>query len=351
MKSTSQVSSPDEMPSRSTDWVLCIKCVVCGFALLATAAVAMQARGSLGPFFGSAKLLTGTTRTTAITSALGGESQSETPPPVSESTVVSAVEEVEGQIATVIRSVTSRRGLLNWGGAVVQALPGHYIPPRVAPPPVTTAAPHTAYLRSHAHGMASEHPHPALAAPPPVRGEARASPLLSDDSILPGTRHWPSPRFLDGRIPHFLFALGLVAALVFAAVMAAAGGAKHKGAFCSDDGALQLSAQGGHCAGPDGPQHVLEMDVLEAFDALDHTRLGFIDRATVNSLVGTTPAAQSAASAIVGPLNRLFYADFRTLARKPGPIADAVMERASRRRAHAMGRLSTVSAPASLMPA
>lgn len=75
-------------------------------------------------------------------------------------------------------------------------------------------------------------------------------------------------------------------------------------------------------------------DIMGAFDAFDHRRLGFIDRATVNHMLGhmTLPGHLDAAAPFLGSVKKLFYEDFRRLAQQPGPFADAVMERAVKQR-------------------
>merc|ERR1719172_6676 len=76
-----------------------------------------------------------------------------------------------------------------------------------------------------------------------------------------------------------------------------------------------------------------EDDIIDAFDAFDHRRLGFIDRATVNHMLGhmALPGHLDAAAPFLGSVKKLFYDDFRRLALQPGPFADIVLERTNRR--------------------
>jgi hypothetical protein len=69
-----------------------------------------------------------------------------------------------------------------------------------------------------------------------------------------------------------------------------------------------------------------EDDIMEAFDAFDYKRLGFIDRATVNHVLGhmALPGHLDAAAPFLGSVKKLFYDDFRRLAQQPGPFADVV---------------------------
>jgi len=80
------------------------------------------------------------------------------------------------------------------------------------------------------------------------------------------------------------------------------------------------------------PKGLNEVDVLETFDSFDKMRRGFIDSDVLEGLVGPDEAAQEAARQIVGNVDKLFYHDFRKLALQKGPVQDAVMNTASRKR-------------------
>lgn len=215
-------------------------------------------------------------------------------------------------IATVLHSggssSTRRKGLLSWGDATVQATPGQWLRSQVAPPMVTTSAPHASAPVRPAPEL------PALAAPPPGHG------AVHTESWLAEVRNMLQEHRLPAR--YATLALILVAAVALVVARGAGAGQKTSSALapalCNDvDDEF------------DSPQ---EEFLLEVFDSLDHRRLGFIDRPTIASFLGPSKAAREMESVVMGPLNRLFYADFRRLAREPGPLADAVRERMAKRR-------------------
>merc|ERR1719263_858804 len=80
------------------------------------------------------------------------------------------------------------------------------------------------------------------------------------------------------------------------------------------------------------PEGLQEVDVLETFDSFDKKRLGFIDADVLEGLLGPDESAQKAAAKVVGNVNKLFYHDFRKLALQGGPVQDAVLNTASRKR-------------------
>lgn len=84
------------------------------------------------------------------------------------------------------------------------------------------------------------------------------------------------------------------------------------------------------------PNGITEVDVLETFDSYDKSRRGFIDSTVLEGLLGPDEAAQGDAQKTIGKVDKLFYHDFRKLVQQPGPVQNAVLNAASRKRGAAI---------------
>lgn len=80
------------------------------------------------------------------------------------------------------------------------------------------------------------------------------------------------------------------------------------------------------------PKKLQEVDVLETFDSFDKKRRGFMERDVLEGLLGPDQSAQEQAAKVVGKSDKLFYHDFRKLVLQNGPVQDAVINHASRKR-------------------
>jgi hypothetical protein len=80
------------------------------------------------------------------------------------------------------------------------------------------------------------------------------------------------------------------------------------------------------------PNGITEVDVLETFDSYDKARRGFITRDVLEGLLGPDEVAQGDAFASIGEVDKLFYHDFRKLVLRAGPVQNAVLNSASRKK-------------------
>lgn len=80
------------------------------------------------------------------------------------------------------------------------------------------------------------------------------------------------------------------------------------------------------------PNGITEVDVLETFDSYDKTRKGFITRDVLEGLLGPDEIAQGKALASISEVDKLFYHDFRKLVLLAGPVQNAVLNSASRKK-------------------
>lgn len=317
-----------------TELALLILGVGCGLTLSATA-ITFYARGELGK--GLPKVFSGFGSTLPMSDFLFGtstESQAESifinePKDLhSEEPLPIALGSPSNSIATVIRHGLSgskparRKGLMSWGAAYEQAAP----PENLSKPsdmelPVTTISPSTVSERSSIQALAALAPPPALAAVEELQswfGKGQPSFGLS----LGDVKDWCLLK------QAFII---LMAAVAFSGLSLGLSAVVRKGK--SSTSTLDLEADDALVKPSLAAGMPTENDVMEAFDAFDRNRMGFIDRATVNHMLGhmALPGHRDAAAPFLGSVKKLFYEDFRRLAQQPGPFADIVMERVNRR--------------------
>lgn len=334
---TKPVEKNAERMTSVTELALCILGLGCGLTLAATG-IAFHARGELG--FGLPKAFSGlgSTNTLPMSGFLFGSSTESRPDSIfssepqdlhSQEPLPLALASPGNSIATVIRhglsgsKPTRKKGLLSWGSAYAQAAPPERLskPPDIAPP-VTTISPSIASDRSAVQGLAALAPPPALAAVEELQhwfGKEQPSFGLSFGDL----RAWCLVKQFE-----FIIFFGV---LTFVGLSLGLKAKLKKGK--SSKPALGVAADSALAETPQTPGIHSEDDIMEAFDAFDRKRMGFIDRATVNHMLGhmALPGHLDAAAPFLGSVKKLFYDDFRRLAQQPGPFADIVMERVSRR--------------------
>jgi len=316
-----------------TEMALLILGVGCGLTLAATG-VAFHMRGELG--FGLPKAFSGLENPTLPMSLFLSTSMkpdsifSDEPKKLhSQEPLPVVLASAGNSITTVVRHTlsgskpTRRKGLLSWGATYAQAVPPDSLPtPHDIAPPVTTIAP----------SIASEGSAPGLAvvAPPP---------WMDSGSRIEELQNWFGKGQLAFELSFgdsktwSLFKPALVALAMFTLVglslVLKATVKSGNNSEVSND----MKRVGASTKLPRSRGIPTEDDIIDAFDAFDHRRLGFIDRATVNHMLGhmALPGHLDAATPFLGSLKQLFYDDFRQLAQQPGPFADAVVERVSKR--------------------
>lgn len=302
--------------------------VGCGLALVTTG-IALYARGTLG--FGLPKAFLGLGNPTLpmthfLSSSTGlwpnysgkpKDMHSEEPLPVVFSSPSDSLARVIGHALSGSKT-TRKKGLLPWGAACAQTIPleKRSVPPDVAPP-----------LASTAPRVASELPGDVRAwgatIAPSVTSERSGVLGAQVATIVPNAASEPS-RDVKAMCLLKPTLIVLLVLAFFGIPWGMNAAARH--AESAEVVADAVPSNG--VVPPRSPAVLSEDDIMGAFNALDK-RMGFIDRATVNHMLGPMrlPGDLDAADPFLGSAKKLFYDDFRRLARQPGPFADAVKER------------------------
>lgn len=314
-----------------TELALVILGIGCGLTLSATG-IALYVRGELGS--GLPKAFSGLKNTLPMSDFLFGGSfgpsqqesmfMDDSKDLQSQEPLLVALASPSNSIATVVRhglsgsKTTRKKGLLSWGAAYEQAAPPEQLPkPQDVALPVTTISPSVASEYPAVQGLAALAPPPALAAVQELQSWFdKGQPSLGLS--------------LGGLRESYLFKQAFMIVLVvvaFSGLLLGLNAVVRNGK--SSTATFDVEADNASDKLTLAPGVLTDNDIMEAFDVLDRNRMGFIDRATVNNMLGhmALPGHLDAAAPFLGSVKKLFYEDFRRLAQQPGPFADVVMER------------------------
>lgn len=313
-----------------TQLALLILVLGCGFIVAANGMV-LYARGELN--FVVPRAFTDLTSTLRIPgSAFGSSIFTDELKDLHEPLHV-ALSSPKNSITTVVRHGLSgstsarKKGLMSWGAVYEQAAPPEMLAkPHVIPPPVTTISPGVASHQSAVEGLAILAPPTALAAVEQFQswfGVGQLSFGLPFDDLQGWCSFKQAFMIVFMGLTFVGFSLGVRAAV-----------RPEK----SSKKTMDIESNRASAEVYQDRAVLTEDDIMDAFDAFDRKRMGFIDRATVNHLLGhmALPGHLDAAAPFLGSVKILVYDDFRRLAQQPGPFADIVMERVTRlRKKHA----------------